>query len=91
MLHLHSHNFQSVLNKFQLPFQKNSFIQNEVEIEGLRIMSEHDYLFYPKSRFLQRNKHISYRVIPERVYAFATMNAILFYIRYILTFRTELL
>ena len=54
-------------------------------------MNDHDYLFYPSSGLAQIPQHISHRVVPERVYAFATLNAILFYIRYIVAFGTELL
>ena len=91
MLHSHAHYFLLVHNQLHFSFQKNNSIQNEVEVEGLRIMSDHDYLFYPTSRFLQISQHDSHRVVPERVYKFATLNAILFHIRYVVAFRTELL
>ena len=59
---------------------KNGSIQNEVDVESLRIISDRGYLFYPWSR-----------VVPERVYALVALNEILSYIRYVLAFRTELL
>jgi hypothetical protein len=54
-------------------------------------MSDHDYLSYPRSEFAQIIQHITHKVVPVRVYAFATLNAILFYIPYILAFRAEML
>jgi len=91
MFHSPALNFHSVHNQLHLPFQKNSSVLKEVEVEGLRIMSDHDYLLYRRSGFALITQHISHWVVPERVYAFATLNALLFSIRYILAFRTELL
>jgi len=47
-------------------------------------MSDHVYLFYPRSGFAQITQNISQWNVPERVYALSTLNAILFYIGYIL-------
>ena len=91
MLHSNAHIFQSVHNQLHLPFQKNSSIQNDLEVDDLLILNDYDYPFYPRSGFVQIAQHISHRVVPERVFAFAALNAILFYIRYILAFRTDLL
>jgi len=62
-----------------------------MNVEGLQIMSDNDYHFYPRSGFAQIIQHISHWVVPDRVYAFSTLNAILFYIQFILSLRTELL
>jgi hypothetical protein len=91
MFHSPALNFHSVHNQLHLPFPNNSSVLNELEFEGRRIMRDHDYLLYRRSGFALITQHISHWVVPERVYAFATLNSIMFYIRYILAFRTELL
>ena len=91
MLLSHAHNFHSVHNQLHLPFQINSSVYNEVKFEGLRFMSDLDYLFYPRSEFAQITQNIFNGVVPQRMYAFFTLNATLSYIRYILAFRTVLL
>ena len=48
-------------------------------------------IFSTQGRDSHRYPTYSHRVVAERVYAFAALNAFLFYIRYILTFRAELL
>jgi len=60
-----------------------------VEVQEIRTMTDHDYNFYPSSRFAQITQYTSPRAVPERVNAFSKLNAILFCIRYILAFRTE--
>jgi len=42
---------KAVHDHLHLPFHKNRSNQNEVEVEDLRIMSDRDYLFCPRSRF----------------------------------------
>ena len=49
-------------------------------------MNDHDYIFHPRWGFAQIIQHISYWVVPERVFALAALNTMLIDMRYILTF-----
>ena len=62
-----------------------------MKVEGLSLMGDHDYLFYLRSGFAQITQYISHWVVLDRVYVFSTLNAVLFYVRYILAFKTEML
>ena len=87
MLHSHSDNFQAVHKELHLPFQKNISVQNKVKIKGLRI--ERSRLsFLPKVAIRTNNSTYLPLGCPRTSVCVSTLNTILFYIRYILAFRT---
>jgi hypothetical protein len=91
MLHSEAHNFQAVHDYFRLPFQQDDSNQDEMQMEGFRVLGDGYYLLDTGSRLAQIGSHVDYRIVPEREFTLATLFAIYLNVCNALAPRTELL